>query len=174
MMQRIVSDKLVAVIQDNAEAIVRQWIDRLKSDPTTVAFAESDLQKFDIRARELLAHLGEWVNYDKDKADVGRRYAQEGIGLFKIGIPLCEGIRGLILLKRTIWLFMMYEIPLDTTIELSQMRELNDRLTLFFDRAEYYFIRGYMEEMNRNMKDIWHLKDEDTDRIFFGRSFYKR
>jgi hypothetical protein len=68
----------------------------------------------------------------------------------------------------------MYEIPLDTTIELSQMRELNDRLTLFFDRAEYYFIRGYMEEMNRNMKDIWHLKDEDTDRIFFGRSFYKR
>jgi hypothetical protein len=172
-MKRIFSEKLVACIQNSADAIVRQWIEHLKSDPTTVAFAESDLKRFEIRALELLAHLGEWINYDKDKVDVGRRYAQEGIGLFKLGIPLCEGIRGLILLKRTIWLFVMYEMPLDTVIELNELRELNDRMSLFFDRAEYYFIRGFMEEMNRKMQQIWELADEETDRVFFGRSFYK-
>ena len=80
-------------------------------------------------------------------------HAQEGIGLFKLGIPLCEGIRGLILLKRTIWLYMMYEMPLDTVIELNELRELNDRMSLFFDRAEYYFIRGFMEEMSRELFD---------------------
>ena len=173
-MKRIFFDRLVLCIQNSAEDIVRQWIEHLKSDPTTVTFAESDLKKFEIRALELLAHLGEWINYDKDKTDVGRRYAQEGIGLFKTGIPLCEGIRGLILLKRTIWLFAMYAMPLDTVIELNELRELNDRMALFFDRAEYYFIRGFMEEMNRKMQQIWELTDDDTDKVFFGRSFYVR
>ena len=173
-MKRIFSEKLVECIQNSAGAIVGQWIDHLKSDPTTVAFAESDLKRFEIRALELLEHLGEWINYDKDKTDVGRRYAQEGIGLFKMGIPLCEGIRGLILLKRTIWLFVMYDMPLDTVTELNHLRELNDRMALFFDRAEYYFIRGFMEEMNRKMQQIWNLTDDDTAKVFFGRSFYKR
>lgn len=173
-MQRILSEKFVSHIQNNADTIVRQWIDRLKSDPTTVAFAESDLRKFELRAQELLKHLGDWINYDKDKTEVGKRYAQEGQGLFKMNIPLCEGLRAIILLKRTLWLFVMYDNPLDTAIELNQLRELNDRTALFFDRAEYYFIRGFMEEMNRKMKNIWNLKDEDTDKIFFGRSFYKR
>ena len=91
-----------------------------------------------------------------------------------MGIPLCEGIRGLILLKRTIWLFAMYAMPLDTVIELNELRELNDRMALFFDRAEYYFIRGFMEEMNRKMQQIWKLTDGDTDKVFFGRSFYVR
>ena len=172
-MQRIFFERLVACIQNSGEDIVRQWIEHLKSDPATVTFAESDLKKFEIRALELLAHLGEWINYDKGKTDVGRRYAQEGIGLFKMGIPLCEGIRGLILLKRAIWLFAMYELPLDTVIELNQLRELNDRMSLFFDRAEYYFIRGFMEEMNRKMQQTWKLTDDDTEKVFFGRSFYK-
>ncbi|MBN2109026.1 MAG: hypothetical protein JW832_16490 [Deltaproteobacteria bacterium] len=173
-MKRIFFDRLVACIQNSSEAIVRQWIDHLKSDPTTATFAESDLKRFEIRALELLVNLDEWINYDKDKTDVGRRYAQEGIGLFKMGIPLCEGIRGLILLKRTIWLYLMYEMPLDTVIELNELRELNDRMSLFFDRAEYYFMRGFMEEMSRKMQQIWKLSDDDTDKVFFGRSFYKR
>ena len=172
-MKRIFFERLVECIQNSGEDIVRQWIEHLKSDPATVTFAESDLKRFEIRALELLEHLGEWINYDKDKTDVGRRYAQEGIGLFKMGIPLCEGIRGLILLKRAIWLFAMYEMPLDTVIELNQLRELNDRMSLFFDRAEYYFIRGFMEEMSRKMQQTWKLTDDDTEKVFFGRSFYK-
>jgi hypothetical protein len=173
-MHGILSDKLISCIQQNTETIVRQWLDRLKSDPTTVTFSEADLEKFSIRARDLLLHLEKWAGYDADKQDIGRHYAREGIGFFKMGIPLCEGIRALILLKRTIWLDVLSGLPLDTTIELSQLRELNDRLTLFFDRAEYYFIRGYNEEMDRKMKESWHLTDEDTDRIFFGRSFYRK
>jgi hypothetical protein len=164
----------VSLIQNNAGRIVRQWTDRLQSDPTTETFSEVDLRKFEFRALEMLSQVGQWVGYETDKCDVGKRYAAEGIGLFKMGIPLCEGIRAIILLKRTIWLYVVYDNMLDTVIELTQLRELNDRLTLFFDRAEYYFIRGYTEEMNRRMKEIWRLGDSETDKIFFGRSFYCR
>ena len=45
-------------------------------------------------------------------------------------------------------------------------------MALFFDRAEYYFIRGFIEEMNRTMQQTWKLTDDDTGKVFFGRSFY--
>ncbi len=89
-------------------------------------------------------------------------------------IPLCEGIRALTLLKRALWLFVVYESAFESALELNQMRELNDRVVLFFDRAEYYFIRGYIEEMNKSIKERWNLSDNDTELIFFKKSFYNK
>jgi hypothetical protein len=57
---------------------------------------------------------------------------------------------------------------------LHHKQELSDRVILFFDRAEYYAIRGYTEEMNRKIKKLWKLKPEDTNKIFFEASFYKQ
>jgi len=101
------------------------------------------------------------------KEDVGKRYAAEGMELFRMRIPLCEVIRSMYLLRRTLWLFVVNESDFDSALQLHQMRELNDRVILFFDRAEYYVIRGYMEEMNRKIKELWNLKQEDTEKIFF-------
>ncbi|MEI6125208.1 MAG: hypothetical protein WCQ99_01510 [Pseudomonadota bacterium] len=173
-MVRLLSEKLVSLIQKNTDHIVELWTNRLKNDPTTPAFATCELLNFEAKAKMLLSNLGEWVGYDIDKVDVGRKYAQEGIGLFRMRIPLCEGINALIMLKRMLWTFVMAESSFDSVIEQHQIRELNERVTLFFDRAEYYFIRGYLEEMNLKMKELWLLSDEDTERIFFKNSFYNK
>ncbi len=120
----------------------------------------------------ILKEIGHWVSYDTPKEDVGRKYAQEGKGFFRMGIPLCEGIRALVLLKRSLWLFVAYESNFESALELNQMRELNDGVILFFDRAQFYFIRGYLEEMNNKMKECWNLTDENTRNVFFDKSFY--
>jgi hypothetical protein len=57
-------------------------------------------------------------------------------------------------------------------MELHQVRELNDRAALFFDRAQYNFITGYMEEMRNKAKELWKLSDADTEKLFFKKSFY--
>jgi hypothetical protein len=54
------------------------------------------------------------------------------------------------------------------------MRELNDRVVLFFDRFHYYQTRGYMEAMNARLKEKWNLTDEDTEQVIFTNSFYNR
>ena len=173
-MLRLISDKLVKLVEDNTDTILQRWVERLKSDETTTSFTAADLARFESRARVALRELGQWVSYETPKEDVGRKYAQEGQGLFRMRIPLCEGIRALILLKRALWLFVEYESAFDSAVELNQMRELNDRVLLFFDRATYYFIRGYMEEMNHEMKALWKLTDQDTRQVFFDKSFYGR
>ncbi len=172
-MIRLISDKLVKLVEKNADVIINKWTQSLLSDPTTSSFLESrKLKKVEEKARVILGELGKWVSYDTDKIDIGRLYAKEGIDMFKMGTPLCEGLKALILLKRTLWLFVMYESNFDSALELNQMRELNDRVVLFFDRAEYYLVRGYTEEMNKKMKKLWNLTDEDTEQIFFKKSFY--
>lgn len=174
-MIRLISDKLVNLVEKNADVIIKKWTQNLLSDPTTSSFSElKKVKKVEEKARFVLGELGKWVSYDTDKVDIGRLYAKEGIDIFKMGIPLCEGLKALILLKRTLWLFVMYESNFDSVLELLQMRELNDRVVLFFDRAEYYLVRGYMEEMNKKMKKSWSLTDEDTEKIFFKKSFYNK
>ena len=77
-------------------------------------------------------------------------------------------------LRRILWLFIENESAFDTAFQLHQMKELSDRIILFFDRAEYYTIRGYMEEMNRKIKEEWKLDSEETNKIFFYASFYNK
>ncbi|MCP4715113.1 MAG: hypothetical protein GY868_08355 [Deltaproteobacteria bacterium] len=173
-MQHLLSDKLIKLVEQNSATIIERWTERLKDDPTTATFSDNDLRKFKNKALMVLEELERWVSYDTDKTDIGRKYAQEGIGLFRMHIPLCEGIRALVLLKRTLWLFVIYESSFETALELNQMRELNDRVLLFFDRATYYFIRGYLEEMNHRTKELCTLSEEAAREIFFDKSFYAK
>jgi hypothetical protein len=139
----------------------------LSLDPATPSFSSDALNRFDAKAHMVIRELGEWIGYDKPKQDIIKHYAQEGVGLFRLGIPLCEGVRALILLKRTIWLFVLESSLFESAMELLQMRELNDRAALFFDRALYNFIMGYMEEMKNRAAELWDLADADTEKLFF-------
>jgi hypothetical protein len=169
-----ISDKLVQCIEENSKVIVERWSSRLKSDPTTASFTQKNIEYVQTEALALIGHLGKWVSYDTTKEEVGKIYAKGGMSYFNMRIPLCEVIRALYTLRRTLWLFIQNESCFDSALELHKMKDLNDRIILFFDRAQYYAIRGYMEEMNRKIKDLWKLKPEDTNKIFFEASFYKQ
>jgi hypothetical protein len=173
-MIHLISDKLVELVEKHCKVIIKRWTARLVSDPTTSSFSQKNIDFVETKAKTLLEHMGRWVSYDTSKEEIGKRYAEEGIELFKMNIPLCEAIRAMYTLRRTLWLFVENESLFDSAFQLHQMKELSDRVILFFDRAEYYIIRGYMEEMNRKMKDLWKLKADDTNKIFFEKSFYNQ
>ncbi len=171
-MKGMISDKLVALIEKNADTIIKRWTERLISDPATPSFSSDALSRFDAKAHMVIQELGEWISYDKPKEDIIKHYSQEGVGLFRLGIPLCEGVRAIILLKRTIWLFVVDSSLFESAMEMHQMRELNDRASLFFDRAQYNFIRGYMEEMKNRAAQLWNASEADLEKLFFKKSFY--
>jgi hypothetical protein len=169
----LISDKLVELVEKHSDAIIKRWIERLKIDPTTTLY-KNNIEYLGEKAKAILQQFGQWVSYDTSKEEIGKRYADDGIELFKMQVPLCEAIRAMYLLRRTLWLDVETESVFNSALQLHQMKELNDRVILFFDRAEYYLIRGYMEEMNRSIKKLWALKPEDTEKIFFSRSFSKQ
>jgi len=173
-MVHLISDKLVDLVANHSDDIVRRWTMRLLSDPATQSFTEKNTPYVEEKAKDALSNLGKWVSYDTTKEDVGKRYADEGIDMFNMEIPLCEVIRAMYVLRRTLWLFVENESAFDSAFQLHQMRELSDRVILFFDRAEFYIIRGYTEEMNRKIKELWNVSAEETEKIFFNKSFYRQ
>ncbi len=174
VMMHLISDKLVDLVANHSDDIVKRWVVRLLSDPATQSFTEKHMPYVEEKAKEVLAKLGKWVSYDTKKEEVGKRYAEEGGNFFKMEVPLCEAIRATYVLRRTLWLFVENESAFDSAFQLHQMRELNDRVILFFDRAEFYMIRGYTEEMNRKIKELWDVSADETEKIFFNRSFYRQ
>ncbi len=173
-MVHLISDKLVTLVEKHSDQIIKRWTTRLLTDPTTSSFSKKHIDYIEKKAHFILKNLGRWVSYETSKEEVGMRYAEEGMDLYKMQIPLCEAIRALYTLRRTLWLFVVNESAFDTAFQLHQMSELSDRIILFFDRAEYYVVRGYMEEMNKKIKEMWNLTPEDTSKIFFDKSFYNK
>ncbi len=173
-MLHLISDKLVELVEKHHDVIIKRWLKRLLSDPTTSTYSERNLTFVEEKAIKVLKNMGQWVSYDTTKESVGRLYADEGIELFNMGIPLCETIRAMVVLRRTLWLFILNESAFDSAFQLHQMRELNDRVILFFDRAIYYMIRGYTEAMHKKMLKYCNISEDDAEQIFFDKSFYNK
>jgi hypothetical protein len=173
-MMHLISNKLVEFVEKHSDVIITDWINRLTSEKAVSNFSSDNISFVRKKAEYILNHLNKWISYDTTKQEIGKRFAQEGRELFNRQIPLCEVYRSTVLLRRVLWLFVVNESGFDSAFQLHQMRELNDRVILFFDRAHYYVTRGYMEEMNQKMKELWNLTKEDTEKILFNKSFYNR
>ena len=57
-MQGMISDKLVALIEKNADKIIMRWTERLSSDPATPSFSPDALQQ--VRCQGPHGHSGAW------------------------------------------------------------------------------------------------------------------
>ena len=173
-MTHLISDKLVELVEKHSDEILKRWTTRLLSDPETSSYSTTHAKYIEDKARGVLKHLGQWVSYETSKEEVGRRYAAEGIELFRMSIPLCEGMRAIMVLRRTLWNFVLNESAFDSAFQLHQMQELSDRVILFFDRAQFYMVRGYTEAMHKKFQEYCSLSPEDDAQIFFEKSFYNR
>ncbi len=173
-MLHLISDKLVELVEKHADLIIKRWTNAIHADPTTSSFTEENMEYIVHKAKQTLLGLGKWVSYDATKEDVGRLYADQGKEFFNMGIPLCEVHRAIVVLRRTLWVFVVNESAFDSAFQLHQMRELNERVILFFDRAEYYAFRGYTEAMHEKMVERYNLSADDLEDVFFGKSFYNR
>lgn len=170
----LMSDKLARLIEAHTDNLVKRWLFEVRCDQAITSFDDKSQDYVSERISNVILHLREWISYDTTKEEIGRRYASEGIEYFKKSIPLCEMIRSFVLLKKIIWSFSINESSIDSTFEVYQMSELNERIIMFFDQALYYITRGYMEEMNNRMKELWKIGDEETEKVFFKKSFYNK
>ena len=171
-MHRLISDKLVRLVENNTNIIIEKWTESILLNPETSTYAKEHSDYITDNAKVILNSLGKWIHYDTTKETIGKKYTNMGREIFGLGIPLCEAVRSLVSLRRIIWLYVVDESAFDSAFQLHQMKEFNDRVILFFDRAQYFIIKGYTNELNVKVKKIWDKTDRDTEQIFFYESFY--
>ncbi len=84
-------------------------------------------------------------NIDKKTSveTIAQKYSHLGTKCSEDGIRQSEMAHAFILLKRHIWLFFQDNNFAGQPFDVRSIIALNNRTALFFDRAVYYFLKGY-------------------------------
>jgi hypothetical protein len=141
--QTSVLPRLVDLIERNAAELTNNWLAQIRHDTSLPTYHRFDSDELYTRAFRVYSQLGKWISRETSKEDIARDYIALGAQRRREGFSLSEVIQALFLIRRTLWRKIMDEGLLDTTYELYQAIELNDRVTLFFDRAIFFTAVGY-------------------------------
>jgi hypothetical protein len=143
--QTSVSRKLVDLIEQNAAELTNCWLAEVRQQDSMPTYHSFDKVELYERAYRVFSQLGKWISRETTKEEIARIYKALGAERRQEGFALSEVIRALILIRRNLWRKVMDEGLLDTSYDLYQALELNNRVTLFFDRAIFYTAVGYEE-----------------------------
>ncbi|MGI6395599.1 MAG: hypothetical protein ACOX2F_12885 [bacterium] len=168
------STKPTKFIEDNVDTIIKRWLNIVLQDKATLSFSNHHLEELEQHGRRIIGHLRKWISYETTPEEIGTLFADRGTKLFKMGIPLCEALRAVMLLRTTTIKYVREQLVFDNSFELQILYDLVSKMAMFFDRAHYHITRGYMEEMHTKMKSLVKISDKDAEKIFFDRSFYKK
>ncbi len=138
-----ISDKLVKLIENNADQLTKNWLEDVQKHPTTPTYHTYDKEKLYQRAFRVYSHLGKWISKETSKEDIAQYYTALGKQRRKEGFALSEVIQALTITRRHVWLKVLSEGLLDTALDHHQALELNNRVVLFFDRAIFFTSVGY-------------------------------
>ena len=107
------------------------------------------------------------VNIDRRTAveTIADRYVQLGIRCSEDGLSFSEMTRVFILLKRHIWLFFQESNFAGQPFDVRSIVALNNRTSLFFDRAIYYFLVGYEQAHSEESGKLDILYEAFLDKI---------
>ena len=135
--------RLVEMIERNAAELTNSWLVQVRRDSSLATYQGFDSAELYNRAFRVYSQLGKWISRETTKEEIAGDYIALGAQRRREGFSLSEVIEALFLIRRTLWRKIMDEGLLDTTYDLYQAIELNDRVTLFFDRAIFFTAVGY-------------------------------
>ncbi len=138
-----VSQKLVDLIEKNADELTKNWLREVKRDPGTPTYHDFEEDELYSRAFNVYCNLGRWISRDTTKEEIAKHYTNLGAKRYKEGFRLSEVIQALILTRRQMWLKVLADGLLDTALDLNQAIEMYTRVTSFFDRAIFFTAVGY-------------------------------
>lgn len=141
-----VSDKLIKIIEHNAEVIAARWLNDVMTNKSTPTYATSDSKVSLQRIMWVIGQFEKWLGGYYSKKDLREYYLKLGCERKKEGFELSEVLSAISLTRKHIWEFALSQQMWTSTIDIYSALELERRMMLFFDRASYYTARGFEKE----------------------------
>ena len=141
--KNLLSDRLVRVIEENAELISRLWIEEVTTSRSTPGYHHFDRQRLFRRVHTILSQFGKWLGGGYDDRDIQAYYTDMGRERRREGFHLGEILSALSLIKKHLWEFALSRGMWQRTIDIYMALELDRRIVIFFDKASFYTARGY-------------------------------
>jgi len=142
-MARLISDKLVTLIEDNADRIARRWYSDVQKNAATPSYHSLTEEKCIYQASTLYRQLGHLIDYKTPKEELVQYFTGFAEARFDEGLTLPEVIYVLTLMRRHLWLTAERDNVFSTAVELYAALEFINRVILIFDRAIYIVAQRY-------------------------------
>lgn len=137
------SDKLIKIIENNAEVIAKRWLNDVMTNKSTPTYATSDAELSLQRNIWVIGQFERWLGGYYDNRDLRNYYRELGFERKKEGFALSELLSSISLTRKHIWEFALSQQMWTSTIDIYTTLELERRMMLFFDRASFYTARGF-------------------------------
>ncbi len=143
-MKRIISDKLVNLIEDNAERVAQKWYSVVRTHAATPTYHSLSEKECLYQAKSIYRQLGHLLDYETPREELNQYLIGFAESRLDEGLPLSEVIYALILMRRHLWLFAEQESMEEyNALGLHRALEFNNRVILIFDRAIHIAAQRY-------------------------------
>lgn len=141
-----VSERLIELIERNADELTRAYIVDIKSHTAMPTYRGWNEKEVYDRAFVVYSQLGKWISRSSTKDEVREYWTSLGRERRREGFALSEVVRAIHLVRKQLWNKIQSEGLLDNALDLLLAMELFDHVTAFFDRAVLYTVCGYETE----------------------------
>ena len=143
-MKKIISDKFVKLIEDNAEQVAQKWCSVVKAHAATPTYRSLSDKECLYQAESIYRQLGHLLNYETPREELNQYLTGFAESRLDEGLPLSEVIYALILMRRHLWITAEQEAMGEyDALGLHRALEFNNRVILIFDRAMHIAAQRY-------------------------------
>ena len=146
------SQRLVDLIERNADELAKHWLRIVRSDPNMPSYHTYDEKILYDRIYNVYSQLGKWISRETSKEEVAAIYRALGAKRRTEGFALSEVILALIMSRRVLWAKIQEDGFLDTSLDLHLAQGLRNRIAQFFDRATYFIVAGYEQAVTNTAR----------------------
>lgn len=141
--KNLLSDRLIEVIEKNADRIADLWVKDVTTNRSTTGYHQADRRDLFEKAYGIISQFGRWLSgYYRDE-DIRNFYTELGRERNRAGFKLSEALSTQSLLKKHIWEFALSRGMWQKTLDIYMALELDRRIVVFFDKAAFYTTKGY-------------------------------
>jgi len=141
----LLSDALVALIQDHAHELTKLWFDEVRNNPTTHSYSKIDPDPLFSRGFTAISQFGRWLKGHEADEEVRVFYRALGRERKSQGFAVHEVMSSLSLLRKHVWTYARSQGMWASPIDVYRALELDRRIALFFDKAVYHMALGFAE-----------------------------
>ncbi len=152
-------EKFIRLVEDHAEALTKEWIHEIKTNPSTKGYSNIDDAVLGIRVYDVYRRLGEWImNADPSDPKTAEHFIKLGRERARENLKNSEVIYALILARVVLWRYIVNQGVINSILDLHQSLEFYQKINNFFDKATYFVAVGF-ESVNKEEQEK--LKQED-------------
>lgn len=137
-------EKFIRLVEDHAEGLTKEWINEIKTNPSTKGYQKIDDAILGVRVFDVYKRLGQWImNADPSDPKTAEHFIKLGRERAGENLKNSEVIYALILARVVLWRYIVDQGVINSIIDLHQSLEFYQKINNFFDKATYFVAVGF-------------------------------